>query len=203
MAPSYSRVVLYRVDGNSYIRDLDHEAISQVVGHKKMTYSAEYHRQYYLKNKERKRANAALWAKANPEKVKESARRVREKRRAEGKDVAVRQRWERNHREYVLWNAAKQRCKKSGIEFSIELSDVVIPEICPLLEIPINRDMRGRMQPNSPSLDRINNDLGYVPGNVHVISWKANRIKCDATINELLTFSKNVPDYFQKLMGKA
>lgn len=38
----------------------------------------------------------------------------------------------------------------------------------------------------SPSLDKIIPSLGYVPGNVLVISWRANRIKCDATANELM-----------------
>lgn len=37
----------------------------------------------------------------------------------------------------------------------------------------------------SPTIDRIINDLGYVKGNVIVISWRANRIKSDATLAEL------------------
>lgn len=38
---------------------------------------------------------------------------------------------------------------------------------------------------HSPSLDRIRGDLGYVPGNIIVISNRANRIKSDASIREL------------------
>lgn len=38
---------------------------------------------------------------------------------------------------------------------------------------------------NSPSLDRIEPDLGYVAGNAIVISNRANRLKSDATIDEL------------------
>jgi hypothetical protein len=37
----------------------------------------------------------------------------------------------------------------------------------------------------TPSLDRIDSSLGYVKGNVWVISWRANHIKTDATLDEL------------------
>jgi len=53
----------------------------------------------------------------------------------------------------------------------------------------------GVMQDASPSLDRINNLLGYVKGNVHVISMKANRIKTDATVEEL----EQVVSYLKKI----
>lgn len=43
----------------------------------------------------------------------------------------------------------------------------------------------GRMADNSPSLDRFKPELGYVKGNIHVISTRANRIKNDATYNEI------------------
>jgi len=37
----------------------------------------------------------------------------------------------------------------------------------------------------SPSLDRLVGDLGYVPMNVVVISYRANRMKNDSTLAEL------------------
>jgi hypothetical protein len=66
----------------------------------------------------------------------------------------------------------------------LKKSDIVIPACCPLLGIPLFQ-MRGRAGPNSPSLDRIDPTKGYVPGNVWVISWRANQIKPDATLQEL------------------
>lgn len=78
-------------------------------------------------------------------------------------------------REKRLWNAAKSRANKKGREFSIELSDVVIPALCPVLGIPMDR----------PSLDRIDGTKGYVKGNVRVISHRANMLKNNATIEEL------------------
>jgi predicted Zn-ribbon and HTH transcriptional regulator len=157
-----------------------------------MPCSQEYQRQYYLKNKERILAKNNEWAKNNPDKIAMYAQKVRAKRKEQGKDVIVRKRWEAKHREYILWNAAKQRCKKTGVEFSIQVDDISIPSICPFLEIPIDINSRGRMNPNSPSLDRIDNNKGYVPGNIQVISWQANRMKSDASIHDLVTFAKNI-----------
>lgn len=47
------------------------------------------------------------------------------------------------------------------------------------------------MNPNedSPSIDKVIPELGYVRGNVWVISNKANRIKNNATLEELKLFS--------------
>lgn len=68
--------------------------------------------------------------------------------------------------------------------FTIEPADIVIPEYCPVLDIPLMRG-RGSSTPNSPTLDRIWPALGYIPGNVAVISHRANTIKGDATSAEL------------------
>lgn len=79
---------------------------------------------------------------------------------------------------------AKQRAKRGGLEFSIVVSDISIPDICPLLGIPLVYGQGGH-RANSPSLDRINNSLGYIPGNVWVISNRANAIKRDASLEEI------------------
>ena len=86
--------------------------------------------------------------------------------------------------------AARARAKKLGLECTITKDDIVIPDVCPVLGTPLfARAGEGRPTtdqiPNSPSLDRIVNDKGYVPGNVAVISFRANLLKRDATIEEL------------------
>ena len=87
-----------------------------------------------------------------------------------------------NTREFDLWAAAKERADKYGIDFNIDVEDIVIPEVCPVLGIPINISLgRGRRQPDSPSLDKFYPEKGYVKGNIQVISWRANRIKSDGT----------------------
>lgn len=83
---------------------------------------------------------------------------------------------------------AKYRAKKRGIEFTIVPSDVEMPSKCPVLGIDIehgNDDKSLTARDCAPSLDRHNNTKGCVPGNVRVISWRANRIKNDATADEL------------------
>jgi hypothetical protein len=90
--------------------------------------------------------------------------------------------WRRNNPERAMWLRAKHHALKVGVPFSIEVSDISIPKFCPVLGIALenaeNRD-------NRPSLDRVVCELGYVPGNVQVISQRANRIKSDATVEEL------------------
>jgi hypothetical protein len=101
-------------------------------------------------------------------------------------------RWMREYREKnpekFLIHSARRRAKEKGLEFSITEKDIPIPKICPVLGIPIfkNKDgyQKGPCQ-NSPTLDRINPSVGYIPSNVRVISWKANKYKSDMAIETL------------------
>jgi len=90
--------------------------------------------------------------------------------------------------EKMMYTAAKSRAKSRNIEFSIELSDIVIPDVCPVLNIPLIV-AKGVLSPNSPSLHRINTKIGYIKGNVQVISHKANMMKSDASNEQLLLFA--------------
>jgi hypothetical protein len=88
--------------------------------------------------------------------------------------------------------AAKARAASVGIPFRLTPDDIQIPQVCPVLGIPL---IVGQSQAtdNSPSLDRVVPLLGYVPGNVLVMSNRANRIKNNATIPEL----RMVADFFE------
>ena len=81
----------------------------------------------------------------------------------------------------------KCRAKKQNIPFDIDINDVVIPEICPILGIKLmpKRGLKKGYYPDSPSLDRIIPNLGYIKGNVRVISARANLLKNDASLKEL------------------
>lgn len=66
------------------------------------------------------------------------------------------------------------------------MSDVIVPARCPVLGVELKVATGAPCgQFNSPSLDRMDNTLGYVPGNVAVISNRANKLKSDATAEEL------------------
>ena len=89
----------------------------------------------------------------------------------------------RNNPEKVLLTQSRIRAKKRGLDHTINIEDIRIPSICPVLGIQLNQ---GGNTDNSPSLDRIDSSKGYTPDNVWVISTRANRIKNDATPDELI-----------------
>ena len=101
--------------------------------------------------------------------------------------------YNRKNPEKRLFWSAKHRAKQKGLEFSIELSDIIIPEVCPILDIPLQQG--GYNSPNSPSLDRIDNTKGYTKSNIQVISHRANTLKSDASLEEL----KLLVNYLQKI----
>lgn len=93
----------------------------------------------------------------------------------------------KTNKRYNMWVGAKKRAKKKGFEFNLELFDIPqILDLCPVLGIPIIIN-EGKTAPsdNSPSLDRIDSTKGYIKGNIRIISNRANRIKADATVDEL------------------
>lgn len=101
------------------------------------------------------------------------------------------------HQEKRLLGAAKQRAHKGGIEFSLREEDIVIPENCPFLNIPLtNLFGEGRVFSNA-SIDRIDPTKGYVKENIQIISDLANRMKQNATPEQLIVFAKNVLQIYQ------
>jgi hypothetical protein len=88
----------------------------------------------------------------------------------------------------------KHRCKERGMAFNIEVSDIPVPEFCPVLGIKITLGAPAH-SPGLPSIDRLRPALGYVKGNIVVISWRANHLKNDCTdANEL----RKVADYMDR-----
>lgn len=86
--------------------------------------------------------------------------------------------------QYMMFTAAKGRAKEKGISFTLSPDDIIIPNMCPILDIDIIQGGNKRSN-NSPSLDRIDNSKGYTPDNVIVVSYRANKLKNDATLDEL------------------
>lgn len=85
-----------------------------------------------------------------------------------------------------LLRSVRSTAKRKGLDFDLSLEDIVIPDVCPVLGIPLDRTVgaKGGGQ-NGPSIDRINNYKGYVKDNIWVISLKANRCKSDLTLEQL------------------
>ena len=82
-----------------------------------------------------------------------------------------------------LYTSAKRRAVRYGVSFTISLTDVRVPDVCPVLNIPLV--FSETKTHNTPSLDRIDNSKGYEPGNICVISWRANFMKRDLSLDDV------------------
>lgn len=88
--------------------------------------------------------------------------------------------------EFFVLKGIQSRARKIGIPFNLTIEDVEAPSFCPILGIPLIRNKGKRYaSPNSPTVDRFIPSIGYVKGNVQVISHRANQIKSDASLEEL------------------
>ena len=97
---------------------------------------------------------------------------------------------------YNMWMGARDRAYNKNIPFDIELEDIIIPDLCPILNIPLVKNEKCADR-DSPTLDRIIPNLGYTKNNIKVISRLANTMKQDASFDELKLFSKNILLYIK------
>lgn len=77
----------------------------------------------------------------------------------------------------------RQNCKNKKWIWEIAYEDLTYPKHCPILGIEIDW-FAEKASENSPSIDRLDSTKGYVKSNVAVMSWRANRIKNDGTLQE-------------------
>jgi len=88
------------------------------------------------------------------------------------------------------FNNARQRAKRDKVPFNLTLQDLIdiAADECPILHTPFvwgpSGLGKGKTRPDSPTLDRILPELGYVKGNVAFLSYRANRIKDNGTMQE-------------------
>ena len=76
------------------------------------------------------------------------------------------------------------RSKGQEIFTAEEFYALPFPGICPVLGMPMKFNDKGRM-PDSFSIDRFDNNKGYVVGNMRVISLRANSLKSNASLSEM------------------
>ena len=93
------------------------------------------------------------------------------------------------------FNARKHAAIKKGIPFTIEFYQIEQPTHCPVFDIELNYQWSGLncRDPAKATIDKLDPSKGYVPGNVFVISWRANKLKSDMSLQELeklLTYIK-------------
>lgn len=171
--------------------------------------SKEYNQQYYLKNKDKilekekeryqkrkpqKSTKAKEWYNKNKDKVKQSQQDYY-KENKEKVLVRTKQQYLSNipgSFEKRLLNSARNRAKRSNLDFNLSLQDIVIPNLCVYLNIPLTTIVgKGKVMSNA-SIDRIDSTKGYTKDNIQIISWKANIMKQDASIETLIKFAEGV-----------
>lgn len=169
----------------------------------------EYYKAYYEKNKDKKLKKQKIRGKEyreeNKETIKQKHKEYYESNKEQILEKISKRRYEQYHNdperalkkqkewkiknlEKYLVQGAKQRAKKYGLPFDITYKDIVVPEFCPYLGIKLVPFSEW----SSPSLDKIKPELGYVKGNIQVISTKANTMKNNATQDELIRFAKAI-----------
>lgn len=95
--------------------------------------------------------------------------------------------------EHCIWLSIKRKAKFDGVEFNLDEKDIVIPDLCPILGIKLEMNT-GYARDNSPSVDRLIPKLGYTKGNCFIISYKANRMKQENTLEDLEKIIKYIKE---------
>jgi hypothetical protein len=157
----------------------------------------EYRRAYYRANAERIKEKVRVYRKTRyKERWENASEEEKAARRAKCNESAAKTKpWltrRRRRPAAYLFNVARQRCRRTGTEFTITVDDIVVPEVCPLLGVVL--DPYAESMDVHPSLDRIDPKKGYIPGNVWVVSHRANRIKSDACADELIAIGMRLKE---------
>lgn len=133
--------------------------------------------------------------KTNPDfkaKTKASIEASKRKRMADpvkhAQDLARLRVWARARKGPKVWlsnslTGCRNRSAKRGIPCAIAAEDVALPNLCPVLGVVLAY-AGGVNDPCAATLDRLRPELGYVKGNVTVISRRANAMKNDGTLDE-------------------
>ena len=103
-----------------------------------------------------------------------------------------------------MLSGARRRALIKNIEFNLDAQDIwdAWPQDlkCPILKIEL---ITGRVDLyNSPSLDRIDNNKGYVKGNVIIVCFRANCIKNDGTWQEIMEIGEFYKQLEENKNGK-
>jgi len=142
--------------------------------------------------RERRKRDSAQWKKDNPDKVKITLARSREKPRKS------KLHWARR-----VLSGIKRRSSDNGLPFNLTAEDIVaafpIDDICPITGLTMKLGGK-RFGKDTPSVDRLIPKLGYVKGNIAVISAWANTIKSDCI--DPIVF-ENIASYIRRMSEQA
>jgi len=139
-------------------------------------YAKEYRKRRKATHAERDKEYNRQWALDNPEKRAAAQRR------------------------YLVKYPERRMVKKAvarGLPCDLTPEDLLpLPLVCPVLGITLSTDGD---KDSSHSLDRIDSSLGYTRDNVRVISWRANMLKNNATLEELVLLGQ----YAERILNRG
>lgn len=158
---------IYRQNNREKIREGQKRSVEKNKEHY-LHYLEKYKEEH--REESRQRANEYYWA--NKEEVLEKQRVIRNT----------------TPQKHML-TAAKKRAKESDMDFDLEVDDLFVPQICPILGISLATGSLTK-EKQSPSLDRLDNSKGYTKENSWVISSLSNTMKSDASFEDLVLFAK-------------
>lgn len=110
---------------------------------------------------------------------------------ASDKAQAAKRRWKekdpKNAWATYAVGGAKDRAARAEIAFDLDKDFIksITPDACPVFNTPFIFIGGKRIRPDSPTIDRLYPERGYVKDNVVIISAKANAIKSSATADEI------------------
>ena len=145
--------------------------------------SAKRH-EWYLRNKDHEAKRVKVWYEKNKD------REVQKRKDYYGanRDILRSKETKRRRDNWAsmrVWQC-KQRAKAKGIPFNLEECDLLpLPEYCSVFGVKLDYQV-GPDRRLYASIDRIKPELGYVKGNVRIISFAANTAKLDG-IGDLIT----------------
>ena len=93
----------------------------------------------------------------------------------------------------TVFQNARARVLRGGGTWELDFDTFDFPEYCPYLGYKLNYSYgKGKIQHNSPSFDQINAGMGYIKGNVEIVSNRANSMKNDASVDDQIEMAKAV-----------
>lgn len=91
-----------------------------------------------------------------------------------------------------LIKSVKNRSDENNLPFDLIAEDLIFPHKCPVLDIELDYSTNLVHSKNKPTIDKIIPELGYIKGNIQIISMLANQMKSNATNEELIKFAEYV-----------
>lgn len=165
---------------------------------------AEYKRtkrmEYYYRNKEKEKERREDWRKKNLVKFKDSQKESSKRYYEKNKDRLNKKHSEKRMNDPCLrmlnasYGNARSRKKEHNVKISYIRDIYPKDNSCPILGVEFDTStFKGDY---APSLDRIDSSLGYVEGNLQIISWLANRMKTNSTKEQQLLFARGILKFY-------